>query len=91
MDSLRWFFNAMPSLVESVHEIAPIPGHSHFCLDAPKQRRKGTMVILGDLELICSGISAGQVKSIGRIRGMVREHLAAELAEIDSLVEQILR
>jgi hypothetical protein len=33
----------------------------------------------------------GQVKSIGRLRGMVRQFLKDELAEIDGLVQQILK
>lgn len=33
----------------------------------------------------------GQVKSIGRLRGMVRKFLKDELAEIDELVQQILK
>lgn len=33
----------------------------------------------------------GQVKSIGRLRGMVRQRLKDELAEIDALVQQILK
>jgi hypothetical protein len=33
----------------------------------------------------------GQVKSIGRLRGMVRQFLKNELAEIDGLVQQILK
>jgi len=33
----------------------------------------------------------GQLKSIGRLRGMVRQMLKDELAEIDALVQQILK
>jgi hypothetical protein len=34
---------------------------------------------------------AGEIRSIGRLRGKVREMLRAELREIDTLVEQLLR
>ena len=33
---------------------------------------------------------AGKIKSIGKLRGMVREMLKEELKEIDALVEKIL-
>ncbi len=67
----------------------PIP---KFDVDNPIHRR------LAELGEECSarvtqwlaGGGAGQVKSIGRLRGMAREMLKDELAEIDGLVRQIL-
>lgn len=38
-----------------------------------------------------AGGGAGKVTSIGRLRGMVRQMLAVELAEIDALVKDILK
>ncbi len=35
--------------------------------------------------------STGNIKSIGRLRGMVREMLKDELREIDTVVKEILR
>jgi hypothetical protein len=67
----------------------PIP---QFKADAPIHRR---LAELGKectvkVEQWLAGGGAGNIKSIGRLRGMVRKMLSDELKEIDNLVKQIL-
>ncbi len=78
------------------------PRHIHkkvFELPIPKfDATKPAHERLAELGQICSqkaeqwlaGGGAGKIKSIGRVRGMVRTTLAKELEEIDRLVKELL-
>lgn len=81
---------AHPHVVKKVFDVAPIP---QFEATNPDHQR------LADLGNECStkverwltSGGAGEIKSIGKLRGMVREMLKDELNEIDVLVKEILR
>jgi len=78
-----------PDVHKKIFDVAPIP---QFAPKNPAHRR------LAELGKGCSAKverwlasgGAGKIKSIGKLRSMVREMLTGELEEIDGLVKEIL-
>lgn len=80
---------AHPHVVKKIFDVAPVPqfderNATHRRL-AQLGKKSSTKV-----EYWLAGGGAGNIKSIGRLRGMVRVMLKDELKKIDMLVEKIL-
>jgi hypothetical protein len=78
-----------PDVHKKIFDVAPIPKFDSKNTIHTRLAEIGEKCIPKVKQWLASG-GAGKIKSIGKLRGMVRNSLSDELKEIDNLVKQIL-